>query len=184
MNISLRDRLFRSLDLDWMTWLADRFLLPPPSCLFRICVPTFSAAALKFCLPLTTSAISGTANPNKSAPICLAAGTTFFFKKGVAVLSIIWARAPNPRPRCLPIPLYYGSSTSLETTIWYTFSIKNENQTLFWTWEQIWLFPQKQLEVSPQTYHANEFVHYERSFSTAYGIVDYWMSDNSCTVPW
>ena len=75
---------------------------PSPSCFLRVFFPTLFAAVLKFFLPLTTSAISGTANSNMSAPMRFAAGTTYLRKNGTAVLPITCARAPNPLPLCLP----------------------------------------------------------------------------------
>ena len=78
---------------------------PSPNCFFRVCFPTLLAAVLKFVLPLTTSAISGTANSNKSAPTRFAAGTIYLRTNGIAVLPITCARAPNPLPLCLQ-PLY------------------------------------------------------------------------------
>ena len=82
-----------------------RLRLPSPNCFFRVCFPTFFAAVLKFFLPLTTSAISGTAISNKSAPTRFAAGTICLRKNVIAVLPITCASAPNPRPRCRPTPL-------------------------------------------------------------------------------
>ena len=68
VKMSLRDRLDR-LDclVDFVEMILLR-LLPLPNCFLRVCFPTLYAAVLKFFLPLTTSAISGTANSNKSAP--------------------------------------------------------------------------------------------------------------------
>ena len=104
-KMSLRDRLDCLVDFVGMTLLVVLFLLPPPNCFFRVCFPTLFAAVLKFFLPLTTSAISGTANSNKSAPTRFAAGTIYLRKNGIAVLPITCASAPNPRPRCRPTPL-------------------------------------------------------------------------------
>ena len=112
VEMSLRDRLVCFADSVGMNLLACRtpmapilFLLPLPNCFLRVCLPTLFAAVLKFFLPLTTSAISGTANSNKSAPTHFAAGTIYLRKNGIAVLPIIYANAPNPRPRCRPTPL-------------------------------------------------------------------------------
>ena len=106
VKMSLRDRLIRFADFVGMTLLALRFLrLPSPNCFLRVYLPTLFAAVLKFFLPLTTSAISGTANSNKSAPTRFAAGTIYLRKNGIAVLPITCANAPNPRPRCRPTPL-------------------------------------------------------------------------------
>ena len=111
--MSLRDRLIWLADFVGMTLLARRFLLlvrvrlrsPAPNCFLRVCLPTFFAAVLKFFLPLTTSAFSGTANSNKSAPTRFEAGTIFLRKNGIAVLPITCASAPNHRLRCRPTPL-------------------------------------------------------------------------------
>ena len=115
--MSLRDRLDCLVDFVGMILLAVLFLLPSPNCFLRVCFPTLSAAVLNFFLPLTTSAISGTAKSNMSAPMRFAAGTTYLRKNGIAVLPISCARAPNPLPLCLPTALYYGISTCLEETI-------------------------------------------------------------------
>ena len=105
VKMSLRDQLICSVDFDAMTLLAVLFLPLSPNCFFRVCFPTFFAAVLKFFLPLTTSAISGTANSDKSAPTRSAAGTVYLRKNGIAVLPITGASVPNPRPRCAPTPL-------------------------------------------------------------------------------
>ena len=109
--MSLRDRLICLADFVGMTLLALLFLLPAvrlrlpsPNCFLGVCLPTLFAAVLEFFLPPTTSAISGTANP-KLAPLRFAAGSIYLRKNGVAVLPITCACAPNPRPRCRPIPL-------------------------------------------------------------------------------
>ena len=116
--MSLRDRLIYFADFVGMTLLALRFLrLPSPNCFLRVCLPTLFAVVLNFFLALTTSAISGTANSNKSAPTRFAAGTIYLRKNGIAVLPITCASAPNPRPRCRPTRLQYGISTCLEATI-------------------------------------------------------------------
>ena len=90
--------------------------LPSPNFFLRVCLPTLFAAVLKFFLPLTTSAISGTANSNKSAPTRFAAGTIYLRQNGIAVLPLTYASAPNPRPRSRSTPLKNGISTSLEAT--------------------------------------------------------------------
>ena len=112
VKMSLRDRLDCLVDFVGMILLAVFFLpvhlrlpSPCPSCFLRVFFPTLFAAVLKFFLPLTTSAISGTANSNMSAPMRFAAGTTYLRKKGIAVLPITCARAPNPLPLCLPTAL-------------------------------------------------------------------------------
>ena len=84
--MSLRDRLDCLLDFVGMIPLPVLLLLPSPNCFLRVCFPTLFAAVLKIFLPLTTSAISGTANSNKSAPTRFAAGTTYLRKNGIAVL--------------------------------------------------------------------------------------------------
>ena len=132
VKMSPRDRLDCLKDFVGMILLVVLFLLPcckptapfrlrlpspSPNCFLRVCFPTLFAAGLKFFLPLTTSAISGTGNSNMSAPMRFAAGTTYLRKNGIAVLPITCARAPNPVPLCLPTALYYGISTCLEATI-------------------------------------------------------------------
>ena len=51
--------------------------LPSPNCFLRFCLPTLFTAVLNYFLPLTTSASSGTANSNNSAPTRFAAGLNF-----------------------------------------------------------------------------------------------------------
>ena len=103
VKMSLRDRLICFADFVGKPLLALRFLLPPvllrlPSlnCFLKVCLRTLFAAVLIFFLPLTTSAISGTANSNKSAPTRFADGTIYLRKNGIAVLPITCASAPNP----------------------------------------------------------------------------------------
>ena len=112
VKMSLRDRLVCFADFVGMNLLEPHFLLPAvrlrlPSlnCILNVCLPTLFAAVLIFFLPLTTSAISGTANSNKSPPTRFAAGTIYLRKNRIAVLPITCASAPNPRQRCRPIPL-------------------------------------------------------------------------------
>ena len=104
VKMSHRDRLDCLVDFVGVILLC-LLRLPSPSCFLRVCFPTLFAAVLKSFLPLTTSAISGTANSNKSAPTRFAAGTTYLRKNGIAVLPITCASAPNPRPRCRPAAL-------------------------------------------------------------------------------
>ena len=56
-------------------------LLPPPSCFLIVVLPTLVTADCKVFFPLITSAISGTAYSNKSAPTLRAAGAMIFFKQ-------------------------------------------------------------------------------------------------------
>ena len=114
VKTSLRDRLICFADSVGMTLLALLFLQPPvllrlpsPNCFLKVYHPTLFAAVLIFFPPVTTSAISGTANSNKSAPTCFAAGTIYLHKNGFAVLQngITCAGAPNPGPHCRPAPL-------------------------------------------------------------------------------
>ena len=105
VEMSLRDRLICFADFVGMTLLVVLFLLPLPNWFLSVCLPTLFAAVLKFFLPLTTSAISDTANSNESAPIRFAAGTIYLGKNGIAVLLITCARAPNPLPPVFQ-PLY------------------------------------------------------------------------------
>ena len=86
VKMSLRDRLICFSDFVGMTQLAVLFLLPLPNCFLRVYLPTFFAAVLEFFLSLTSSAISGTAKSNKSAPTRFPAGTTYLRKKRIAVL--------------------------------------------------------------------------------------------------
>ena len=105
VKMSLRDRLVCFADFVGINLLALLFVLPLPNCFHRVCLPTLFAAVSVFFLPLTTSAISGSANSNKSAPRRFAAGTIYLRKNEIAVLPITCASAPNPHPRCQLTPL-------------------------------------------------------------------------------
>ena len=72
--MSLRDRLVCFAVFVGMTVLAVPSLFPQPSSCLKIWLPTLFAAVLKLFLPLSTSAISGAAISNKSAPTRFAAG--------------------------------------------------------------------------------------------------------------
>ena len=130
VNICLHNRLFCFADfvgrnllacLEYASSLPPMapflFLLPMPNCFLSVCLPTLFAAVLVFFLLITTSAISGTANSNKSAPTRLAAGTIYLRKIGIAFLPITCASAPIPRPCCRSTSLKNEISTSLEATI-------------------------------------------------------------------
>ena len=112
--MSIRDRLDCVVVFVGMIVLC---FFPSPNCFFRVFFPTLFAVDLKDFLPLKTCPICGAANSNMSAPMRFAAGTTYLRKKGIAVLPITCARAPNPLHFCLPTALYYGISTCLEATI-------------------------------------------------------------------
>ena len=59
----------------WMIQFTNRFLLPPPNCLVRVCFFTLSATVLILFLQLSTSAASNAAKSNKSVPPRFTAGT-------------------------------------------------------------------------------------------------------------
>ena len=108
VKMSHRDRLVCFADFAGMTLFAVRFvlfLLPLHNCFLKVCLPTLSAALFKFFLLLTTSVFSGSANSNLAPPARFAAGTIYLRKNGIAVFPITCASAPNPVPRCRPIPL-------------------------------------------------------------------------------
>ena len=77
---SHRNRLPCSTDFVGFILLAVLFPLSVLNCFLRVCLPTFFAAVLKSLLPLTTSAIAGAANANKSAPMRFATGTIYLRK--------------------------------------------------------------------------------------------------------
>ena len=79
-----------------MTLLAVPLVLLLPSFSLTVCLPTFFAAVLNFFLPLTTSAISGAANSNKSASRRFEAETTQLRKNRIAVLPITCTSARIP----------------------------------------------------------------------------------------
>ena len=118
----LRDRLVRSGYslvknlIACITFIVVFYLpLRQPYCLVTVCLNTRIPTVLKFSLQLKTSATSGRAGSNKSAPIFYAAGTTSLGKNGNCI-PIICARSMNSLPRCRPIPLLIGISTFLKAT--------------------------------------------------------------------
>ena len=104
VKMSFRDRLDCLVDFIGMIFLC-LLRLPSPNSFLRVCFSTLFASVLNFFLPLTTSAISGTANSSMSALMRFAAGTTYLRKNGIAVLPITCAGAPNSLPLCLPTAL-------------------------------------------------------------------------------
>ena len=102
--MSPRGRLVCFADFDETTLLAVLFLLTLHNCVLKVCLPTLYAVVLKFFLPLTTSAISGAAISNKSAPTRFAGRTINLRNIGIAFLPIVFANASNPRPHCQPKP--------------------------------------------------------------------------------
>ena len=84
--MSLRERLIVLVDFVGINLRVP--LLPPPSCFLNVSLSTLVTADFKFFSPLLTSAISGTANSNKSASNFRAAATIVFSTKGSAVLPI------------------------------------------------------------------------------------------------
>ena len=93
------------------------FPLPLPNSFLRVYLSTVCATVWNFHLKVTTSAVSGTAKSNRSAPPFFAAGTTFSRKTRIAVLPRTCARAPCHRPRCRPKVLQKRFSSCLEGTI-------------------------------------------------------------------
>ena len=77
VKLCVLDRLVCFAGFVGMTAFALLFLLPLPNCFLRVCLPTLFAAVLILFLPLTTSANSGTAFYDKSAPARLAAANIF-----------------------------------------------------------------------------------------------------------
>ena len=75
VKMSLRERLFMLVDFVGMNLRV--LLLSPPSCFLNVFLPTLVTADFIF-FPLNTSAISGTAYSNKSAPTLRAARMIYF----------------------------------------------------------------------------------------------------------
>ena len=105
VKMSFRERLICFSDFVGMTLVAVLFLLPKPNFFLEVCLTTLLATVLNFVLPVITSAISGAAKSNKSAPMRFAAGMTCLGKNGSLVLPITYASEPKPRPLCRPTPL-------------------------------------------------------------------------------
>ena len=124
LEMSLRDRLSFFADFVWMTLLAVLCLLPQPYRSFRVCLPTLFAAVLKFFLPLTTSAISGAATSNKSAPRRLAV------ESWDDKLTQKWnCISPNNLCRCTESPSVLSTNTSIEGNLYLVWS--NHHVTFF-----------------------------------------------------
>ena len=116
VKMSLRDRRVCFADFDGMTLPAVSSCYHYPIVFLEFVVPHF-CSYLKTFLPLTTSAISDTANFNKAAPRRFAAGTMYLRRKGNAVLPITCASALNPVQPYQPKHLDNGISTCLEAII-------------------------------------------------------------------
>ena len=104
VTISRCDQLACFADCVGMILLAFSLLLPLPTCFLRVCVLKLFAAVLNFFLQLITSAISGAATSNISAPTHFAALTIYLRKNGIAVLPVTSANTPNRRPRYRQTP--------------------------------------------------------------------------------
>ena len=121
VEMSLRDRLICCADFVGMTLLALRILLPLPNCFLKVCLPTLFAAALIFFLPLTTSAISGTASSNKSACTRFLAGTIYLRTK--------WnCSSPDNLCKCTESSSTLSTNTSKE---WNLFVLKQPSCNVF-----------------------------------------------------
>ena len=116
VKMLLRERLVCFPFFVELILLALSFLLPLPFCFLIYSLPTVFAAVLKLLLPLTTSATSGAANSNKSAPTRFGIAKIYLRKDGVAIFPLLCASAPKPRPRFTPIPLRNGMSTCHKAT--------------------------------------------------------------------
>ena len=123
VKMSLRDRLVCFAGFVGMNLLACRlpitlflFLLPLPKYFLGVCLATFFAAVLKLFLPITTSAISGTANSNKSAPTRFAAGTIFFY-----FFTQKWnCRSLNNLCKCTESPSTFSTNPSIEWNLYFS----------------------------------------------------------------
>ena len=82
---------------------------------FRVRLPTLSLAILTFFLPVTTSAISGTWNCNKSVSTRLAAGTKYFTQKGNC-------DSPNTLCSWTESPPKFSTNTSTEWNLHLSWS--------------------------------------------------------------
>ena len=88
-----------------------------PATVIQLFSESLPPQTLCSCLVISsTSAVSGAANSNKSAPTRFAA-TTHSRKDGIAVLPITCANAPNPLLGCRPNPLWNGISTCRQATM-------------------------------------------------------------------
>ena len=164
VKMSLRDWLVCFAGFVGLNLLAHRFLLPAcrtptapfrlwlpsPNCFLRVCLPTLFAAVLKFFLPLTTSAISGTANSNKSAPTRFAAWTIYLRKNGIAV--------PNNLCKCTESPSTLSTNTSIEWNLYFSWS--NHLVTSFRLEMNVGSFSEHQIKTSDTD-------RYKRYFFTA-----------------
>ena len=95
--------------------LAVLLLLPLPNCFLRLRLSTLFAAVLKFLLSLTTVAISGATNSNKSALMRFAAGTMYSRKYG-------FCSSPDNFCKCTKSPSTLSTNTSIEWNLYLSWS--------------------------------------------------------------
>ena len=112
VKMSPRDQLDCLVDFVGITLLC---LLPLPNCFSRVCFPTLFAAVLNHFLPQITSAISGAANSNRSAPMRFTAGMTYLRKKGIPVSSRRVSRAGGWGLKTLCIKIGYSEPSRDES---------------------------------------------------------------------
>ena len=183
-NVSSRpDGLF--CRLCWNDSACIFFLLPLLYCFVRNCLPSFFAAVLKFFPLLTTSAISGAGNFNKSAPTPFAAGTIYLRKNRNAVLTLTCASALIPRPPVHGVDQYLYS---METLI----VLKQPYCNVFWLGNDCWrlCLTSKQDEWYRRIQKAffqrfclsSQSENHEKKFWASVWIVGYYRSDSSCVV--
>ena len=103
--MSFRDRRVYFTGFVRITLVAVVFLLPLLNSFLTVCLPTLFAVVLKFFQPITASTVSGSAKSSKSEPTRFHARTIYLRRGRIKVLPTTCASTPDPRPRCLPIPL-------------------------------------------------------------------------------
>ena len=110
---SLRDRLVCFAEFAGTSLLAVIFLQSLSNFFLKVCPPTLFAAVFNFFCPLETSAISGAANSNKSAPRSFVAGTIFIRKN---------ASSPNYLCKCTEGPSTMSTNTFIQWNIYFSWN--------------------------------------------------------------
>ena len=180
VKMSLRDRVICFADFAGMTLLfclpyanslppmaPFLFLQPVPNCFPRVCLRTIFAAVLKVFLPLTTSANSGTATSNKSAPTRFADGTIYLRKNWIAVLPIT-CEVHQILVHLVDQHLYRMEAlVVLEQPSCNVFYVRNECWKLFWKSKQDEWYRQIQTVFFHRSCLSSQYEHYEKNFWAA-----------------
>ena len=179
--MSHRERLICFADSFEMNLLAVPFLLPLPNCLLRVCLATLFAAVLNFFLPLTTSAIAGTANSNKSAPTHVTAGTIYLCKMELQFSQYFVQVHRIPvhvvDQYLYRMELYLPWSNDLVTTFRLEINVGG-----FLNIKTRRVIPTDKKGIFHRSCLSSQCEYYGMNFWAAVWFAGCWMSDSSCTV--